>query len=337
MNNNLISIILPCYNSELFIARTITSILEQTYRNFELIIINDGSTDCTQKICESFCDERIKIINKMNSGVANSRNIGIQNANGKYIMFIDSDDIFEKNMIEIMYKCAIENNVDIVRAGYQYWYDENNKVPVKENVEPGLYNSEQIKDILIPKLLKEEMKGYLWLLLIRKDLVVPFSEELFIYEDLTFYLEVFIGAKKIYILKEKLYNYNKNNENSLTKKNIEKNILNMILASEYICAVLKKYEIYNKINISQIYTRIYTNILNYIYVVQYNKGCSYAYNKYKEYKVTVNQFNEIISFYDEKWCSKKEKIFNATFQKNRYIIFCIICFVKNFINRRNKK
>lgn len=120
MDNVLVSIIIPVYNTEKYIERCLNSIIEQTYEDIEIILINDGSTDNSGKICEKYksIDSRIKIINQKNRGVVISRNKGIQEAQGEYITFVDSDDWVEKNMIEDTLNIAIRYDCDVVSYGY---------------------------------------------------------------------------------------------------------------------------------------------------------------------------------------------------------------------------
>lgn len=96
--NQLISIIMPVYNAEKYLNRSIESVMNQTYKNIEIILVNDGSTDASLTICSNYqkADSRIKLINQKNSGVSAARNRGIDEATGTYIMFIDSDDYIEK-------------------------------------------------------------------------------------------------------------------------------------------------------------------------------------------------------------------------------------------------
>ena len=127
MEKEKISIILPVYNSQNTIARTIDSIIKQTYDNYELIIINDGSTDNSESICLEYADKykRIKYIRIENKGVSNARNLGIDNATGNYVMFIDSDDEYYKNTLETVYK-YIEQRNDLIIFEY-------NRIDVSKN------------------------------------------------------------------------------------------------------------------------------------------------------------------------------------------------------------
>ena len=104
MDEKLVSIIIPIYNSEKYLKKCIDSILEQKYNNLEIILINDGSTDNSGKICDRLAieDKRIKVIHKLNEGVSIARNKGLEMAKGEYIFFIDSDDYIDENIISLL-------------------------------------------------------------------------------------------------------------------------------------------------------------------------------------------------------------------------------------------
>ena len=117
--NNKISIIVPVYNVEKYLKKSIESILGQTYENFELILINDGSTDKSAEICDAYSkeDKRIKVIHKSNEGVSKARNIGIENSNGNYLCFIDGDDWIESDMLLEMNNIISEFQIDLIVNG----------------------------------------------------------------------------------------------------------------------------------------------------------------------------------------------------------------------------
>lgn len=119
MNNGLISVIVPVYNAGKYFNNCINSIVNQTYKNLEIIIVDDGSTDSSPEICDKWAekDSRIKVIHKENSGASSARNTGIDSAKGDYIAFVDADDRIELDMYEIMLNEIIENNADAARCG----------------------------------------------------------------------------------------------------------------------------------------------------------------------------------------------------------------------------
>lgn len=121
VNNVTISIIVPVYNSEKYLHRCIDSILAQTFTDFELLLIDDGSTDSSGKICDKYLqkDSRVRIFHKKNGGAYSARNLGVDNAKGKWILFCDSDDCLEKDALEIL-RCSADDVVDAIIANVQY-------------------------------------------------------------------------------------------------------------------------------------------------------------------------------------------------------------------------
>ena len=115
-----ITVIIPVYNGEKTISETLESVLKQTYNNFEIVIVNDGSTDTTQVILNDYAeqDSRIKVISQKNSGVSAARNNGIVHSEGKYVCFLDADDMYSKTFLEKMYEKITKNNMDICYCGY---------------------------------------------------------------------------------------------------------------------------------------------------------------------------------------------------------------------------
>ena len=121
MNKPKVSVIVPVYNSEDYVGNTIESIISQTLHEIEIILVDDGSTDNSGKICDDYAkkDERILVVHKPNGGLADARNAGMKVATGKYMMFIDADDLFEKDSCEHMYNTIEKNEVDYVIGNYQ--------------------------------------------------------------------------------------------------------------------------------------------------------------------------------------------------------------------------
>ena len=128
-----VSIILPAYNVECCIAKCIQSLLYQTLKDIEIILINDGSTDNTLKIIENFSkfDSRIKVVSKNNGGVASARNLGVTLSKGKYIDFVDPDDFIELNTYEILYNLAENNNLDLITYRLNFFNPNNESNPKK--------------------------------------------------------------------------------------------------------------------------------------------------------------------------------------------------------------
>lgn len=147
---DLISVVVPIYNSEKFLETCILSILKQTYKNIELILIDDGSIDGSSLICKKYLkkDLRVKYIKNTNSGVSVARNTGIENSKGKYICFIDSDDIIERNYIETLHNIILEKKVDVVYCNYKLIYGK--KIVKKESrIKEGRYSFYDVEKNII--------------------------------------------------------------------------------------------------------------------------------------------------------------------------------------------
>lgn len=125
----LISVIIPIYNVEKYVKRCLDSVLNQTYCHLEVILVDDGSTDSSGKICDEYkkMDTRIRVIHKSNEGVSSARNLGIEVANGEYIAFIDSDDAMEKDCIEYLYRLIQENHCSLSICSYRIRFEGKNK------------------------------------------------------------------------------------------------------------------------------------------------------------------------------------------------------------------
>ena len=201
-----VSIVLPVYNSDSTLEKCIKSIINQSYKNIEIIIINDGSIDDSIKIIEDLKrkDERIKVLNKKNEGVSKARNDGISIASGKYIQFVDADDILEENITYELVKVLEKNDVDLAFCGYKIEYIDKKIVEFY-----GIANSYQGKPKdLIENLFNESLLFMIWNKLYKKDLIKnDFNEELSLGEDALFNLEYLKRCNRICSVNLPLYCY----------------------------------------------------------------------------------------------------------------------------------
>lgn len=239
MNSELISIIVPIYNVEKYLRRCIDSIRNQTYKELEIILVNDGSKDNSGKICDEYknIDSRIIVIHKENGGLSDARNKGIEMAKGKYIVFIDSDDFIELDMIESLYTNIKEYNVKIAVCGV-YRVKGNEKQPYQKKYEKKLFSK---KEALL-KIIDETNDFRVW---------APnklYASDLFknvrypkgkIYEDVgTTYKLIDLVDKIIYIGAPK-YNYFVR-EDSITKsESFNEKELNRIEMCEEMCTYVE--------------------------------------------------------------------------------------------------
>ena len=196
-----ISIIVPIYNAEKYLNKCIDSLINQTKKELEFILINDGSTDNTEKVIKGYDDPRVKYFKNKNQGIGKTRNFGISKASGKYIMFLDSDDYYELNTCEELFKKCEEEKLDLVICNYYKVYDNGN---IEEVILPSFKNT-TLKDN--PSILDENLSP--WNKIYKSDLItknnIKFVEDLK-YEDAPFVVECLDKAKKIGKL-DKCLNY----------------------------------------------------------------------------------------------------------------------------------
>ena len=216
----LITIIMPAYNCENTILETINSVLRQTYQEFELIIVNDGSTDKTREICEAIKDKRIRLINKQNEGPSSARNTGLCEAKGKYIMFIDSDDLYCDNTLETMMKLMNKKNYDIITGNYVSFNEKN--IKQKKDVKPISFENKEDNFKYIDYLQKKGLFNTNWnKMYIRKIITenkIRFDETKTIGEDAKFNFEYMRYVKTSSVINDVIYKYYLN-EDGLTIKN----------------------------------------------------------------------------------------------------------------------
>ncbi len=171
----LVSIIVPVYNVESFLDRCLDTIINQTYLNTEIIIVNDGSTDASPVIINRYCekDSRIVIIDKPNGGLASARNVGVRKANGLYIWHIDSDDYFELNSLEKMVAYALNNSADVVISGYYKEFENSTSVELVEcRFDREITGIEALK-----KMFQQRIGGEVWTKLYKRKLFVQYEIE----------------------------------------------------------------------------------------------------------------------------------------------------------------
>lgn len=201
--HELISIIINVYNGEKFIKKCLDSIINQTYNNLEILVINDGSTDNTLKIIKRYKDKRIKIITTKNNGLSISRNIGIEKSTGKYLYFIDADDFIDNDTIEYLYNLSKKYNSDLTTCNPLTIFDYNFiKDDSKEEINI-IDNKEMLKKVL----LSENVAGAIWNKLIDKRLFDDIRFENRIINDIVVTYRIVIKANKIVYSNQKKYYY----------------------------------------------------------------------------------------------------------------------------------
>lgn len=223
MNNELISIIVPIYNKEDYLRQCLDSIINQSYTNFEVLLVNDGSTDSSGIICQEYSerDSRFRYIEKKNGGVSSARNLGLERSEGAYITFIDSDDWVEFNYLEVLYNALRENNTDVAISSYKsYYLDGNFYLRVYSSQEEEFLRiGKRNRDVFLeefPKLGKLNHDFHcIASKLFKRELLESqkFDESINYGEDLYFFFNLYLKMQSIIYVKEATYIYRQHGTN----------------------------------------------------------------------------------------------------------------------------
>lgn len=230
--------IVPIYNREKYLETCLTSIIEQTYRNLEIILIDDGSTDASFAICEKYAskDKRIVLLKQANSGVSAARNAGLRCASGNYIGFVDSDDWLDIRAYEILVRNLENTNADVSVGGFSREYGEKKNHSAVEQPD-GLIEYYKEKTLILDGLTDTEgvFNCFIWNKLYKKKILmgVYFNETIYMSEDFEFNWRIFKNVKRAVFTNYPVYHYRVFN-NSLTRRCPTENFLSAIQTVEKI-------------------------------------------------------------------------------------------------------
>lgn len=209
------SIIVPVYNTQEYLKRCIESVLNQTYKNYEIILINDGSTDNSLEILKKYeSNNKVKIITQKNHGLSYTRNVGISHATGDYVILLDSDDFLEKDLFKVL-NLNIKNE-DMIKFNYNYYFGNGKKKPIQSVKFEDNSGQEALRKLISEKKVFEMSCIYAY----KKDYIKNFKfEEGKYHEDLGLIPLMIYETKKISSIDYIGYNYDQTNINSITAKN----------------------------------------------------------------------------------------------------------------------
>ena len=296
-----ISIIIPVYNAGKHLEQCLKSVIEQTYKNLEIILVNDGSTDMSKEICEEYQkkDPRIILLNQSNVGPAETRNRGLSIATGEYVSFIDSDDYIDKDFYNELLKRIIEDNSDISICKHVE-VKNNQNIHMVYNYKEKIITSNNIMQLFLSG---DTINAYLWNKLYRRELFENIRfENLKMLEDLDVMYRVLDKCKKISFVDKELYFYRCDNSNSLSK-NCSKEMID-----DYEFAINKMYDFFKErkylfeaINVNKIimYTPFFSSI-----------SCSQYYKNDEKFKESYLDFKKAFRYI------KKEKKLKKINQKS---------------------
>lgn len=212
-----VSVIVPIYKIEQYLPKCIESILDQSYKNFELILVDDGSPDNCPKICDDYAknDDRVRVVHKENGGLLSARKAGLEAAKGEFIAFVDGDDWVDKFYLETLFKLAKANDADLVVTGQFREFD--GKIETIKPKEAGVYNEDEIKSYIIPNAIyngrfcEHGISTYVWNKLYRRELLykilMDVPNEIIMGEDAAITYSYLSITKRLVISRIPLYYY----------------------------------------------------------------------------------------------------------------------------------
>lgn len=316
MTDDLISVIIPVYNVELYLEKCVDSILNQTYKKLEIILVDDGSTDSSSKICDEYKkkDKRIKVIHKKNGGLSDARNCGLDIAKGNYITFVDSDDFVNLKMIELFYDVIKKYGCDIVFGGALDYKNINMK---ESNISSDLNNVKEYSKIEILKLINTTMVNRAYPKLYKKEIFddIRFPVGL-IYEDSFSAPYIYEKVEKVIVIPYIVY-YRYINPSSITHLSFSK----------------KNYDL---IKVSEDRIKFYENSDDELIILSYKFAMSNMISLYKKAyssNVLKNSKKEVLGYYRNYYKTIKSKL-NIK-DKIKYKLFCFIPNIMSYV--LNKK
>jgi len=289
----LFSIIIPIYNVERYLLQCLESVLNQTYTNIEVILVNDGSTDNSGAICEEIKvnDSRVKVIHTDNKGVSFARNLGINIATGDYILFVDSDDWLEKDAIEKISKVLNKRLYDLVFFNLVKEID-NKLIPVYPFQDSRSLISKNELENMLPQLIKQEVINSpikIYKTDVIKNNNIKFNTGISIAEDYLFNIECFLNADSLFIMKDILYHYMIRNNNSLTRKFKENKYEQLMYVNNTIMELVTKHGKYNSEKLVEALLYIRLKNVYSCFTDLFNRECNFSYKKKLEFITNVTR------------------------------------------------
>ena len=324
MNNPSISIIIPAYNVESYIKKCLDSLLRQTFQDFEVIIVNDGSTDQTSVICNEYAaiHKKISVIHQQNAGVSAARKTGMQVMKGQYFISIDADDWMEPNMLEELFDTATSNDADLTFSDYDRIYNDHTEIINHQlfQVDPVHYLKAQLGG---------GMWGTYWNKLIRTQIykthaIAPIVG-VSMWDDYIVTNLCALYANKIAYCPKVLYHYNQTNLSSITKQHSIKNYEDILL-------VIKELS-------TAIDNSIYKDILSNEVINMKLFAKNYLiYSQYKDFKQWKQIFPEV-NLYALRTQKRYEKVIIKSILDNQFLLTKILLFLQKYDEkiRRNIK
>lgn len=276
----LVSVIIPIYNAEENLEHCLNSLIAQTYRNIQIVLVNDGSEDKSEEICLRFVknDSRITYVYQKNNGVGSARNNGIWNAEGEYVCFVDADDYVYPQFVEILLNSIEENEADMAICGFSEIKDN-----IIVNQTKGDVQIMSQQDAMVNLMREDGFKGYVWNKLFRKDIIqehkIEFDTSISVWEDVLFDFQYMLCVNKIVYNSTPLYYYIYNHNSSSHERNHilgEEKAYSVIRAQKEIEKLIPKeyYDVKEQLSVRYVQSALAV-IRNIGYLRKGKKSCYY--------------------------------------------------------------
>ena len=340
-----LSIVMPFYNSEKFLNRSIKSVLNQDFEDYELILVNDGSTDNSENIVKNFLteDNRIVYLNQDHKGSSSARNRGIDYATGEYLLFIDADDEYKDNALKVIYNKIIKTNIDVICFGFDVIKLNGGKLNVAgvNSRVDVFYKYIKINENLLDIIAKPYFPS-VWNKAYRLSFIkennIKMDEEVYIGEDIRFNLDVIKSCNNYYEASDIVYNYIRENEDSIINTynrdkffqmiKVHENKKALILEDSYIDKEEREANIYSD----------FQRICFSCFMDFFRKECDFSFEE------KVNYIERFINFYAyeyklsyNKFLSTQRKIINILFLINSKVILLVFAKIFYMIKFKSKR
>ncbi len=242
----LFSIVVPIYKIEKYLERCVESILNQTFDDFEIILVDDGSPDKCPEICDRYAsiDSRVKVIHKKNGGLVSARNAGIMASQGRYLCYVDGDDWVSHELLKTVYDHAIKHDPDMIIYNAVRVFDDR-QVPLPKGLDEGIYGKEELVEKVYPYMLYDNRQPFChefifpvaWNKIYKRELLLNHyckDERIAMGEDSAFVFECIYNSDKVYFCDAVLYYYNQMNQGSFIHRYDSKRFINNKYLAEYV-------------------------------------------------------------------------------------------------------
>lgn len=344
--NPKVSVIVPVYNNEKYLSCCIDSILNQTFRDIEVILVDDGSTDKSGEICDNYTsiDNRVKVIHQNNTGYWKARKPGRDSAKGEYLLFVDHDDWCESNMIEKLYDGITKNEADIAVCGYSVDFTKSN-YSIKKNFEKDVVTRNMQEFLYI--LENKGMSYVFWNKLYKGDIIKRNRIEMKNFgpsTDYIFNIDYFKNMQCGVLLKDELYHYMKRGE--LTE--VDKYVPNLLeIVQLEIQARKELYDFYDMTceKHSELYGRLYVDGMSRCTINMYKRNCDLTNEQKKEFLNNIIRDNKLKdymlkvklnSFHDKLFC-KMIRIGNPAVMHSFYTVLAKLRYKMGYLYRKFRR